>query len=329
MSSSEPDRPFKILLFGLGAIGGFYAYILGKNKNVSLSVIARSNYDAVKQNGIKLESDIHGKQTASIDHVYKSIQDISTTFDYIVCAHKAINYATVPPLFNPVTNDQTTFVIIQNGVGNEEPFRITFPSNTIISCVTWTGAVQKTPGTITHNTNENIQIGLFPNLNLDAQLEQTRRLQTFAGFLEQGGTQYSIESDIQIARWEKVVWNAAWNPLTTLTGLPVQNWLRTSPEAETFTRQLMEDVIAVGRRLGVLLKDGLADQLIAKVVAMETPIYSSMYQDAQSGRPLEMEVIVGFPMQKANELGMEVPGLKAIYALTNAVNLRLTAGAKE
>ncbi|KAF2213889.1 hypothetical protein CERZMDRAFT_38412 [Cercospora zeae-maydis SCOH1-5] len=328
MSLSEPERPFRVLLFGLGAIGGFYAYILGKNKNVSLSVIARSNHDAIKQYGLKIESDVHGKQTATIDHIYKSVQDISTTFDYIACAHKAINHDTVPPLFKSVANDQTTFVIIQNGVGNEEPFRLVFPSNTIISCVTWTGAVQKTPGTITHNTNENIQIGLFPNPSLDSKLEQAR-LQTCADLLQQGGTRYSIESDIQVARWEKVVWNAAWNPLTTLTGLTVQDWLQTSPEAETFTRQLMEDVIAVGRRLGVALKDGLAEELIAKVVAMETPIYSSMYQDAQSGRPLEMNVIVGFPMRKANELGMEVPGLRAIYALTNAVNLRLKAGTKE
>ncbi|PPJ52163.1 hypothetical protein CBER1_10029 [Cercospora berteroae] len=328
MGTSESDRSSRVLLFGLGAIGGFYAYIIGKNKNVSLSVIARSNYDAVKQDGLKIDSDVHGKCDVNIDHVYKSIPDITNTaFDFIVCAHKAIKPATIPPLFKPITNDQTTFVIIQNGVGNEEPFRAIYPSNTIISCVAWTGAVQKTPGIITHSTNESLLIGIFPNPSLDSKLEQTR-LQTFADLLKQGGTNITIESDIQIARWEKVVWNVAWNPLTALTGLPVQTWLETSAEARTFTKQLMEDVIAVGRKLDVPLKDGLADELIARVMAMKPLIYSSMYQDAQSGRPLEMDVIVGFPMRKANEFGMEVSALRAIFALTNAVNARLTSGSE-
>ncbi|KAK5708092.1 i-AAA protease yme1 [Elasticomyces elasticus] len=44
------DEKVKVLLFGLGAIGGFYAFIIGRNENVSLSVVARSNYEEVKKN---------------------------------------------------------------------------------------------------------------------------------------------------------------------------------------------------------------------------------------------------------------------------------------
>ncbi|USW52534.1 Putative ketopantoate reductase ApbA/PanE, 6-phosphogluconate dehydrogenase-like domain superfamily [Septoria linicola] len=324
MGSSRPQKQLNVLLFGLGAIGGFYAYVLGRNQNVSLSVIARSNHDAVKENGLQIESEIHGSHKVNIDHVYRSPSDaVNVKFDYIVCAHKAIKPASIPSLFKAVTDDNTTFVIIQNGVGNEEPFRDTFARNTIISCVTWTGAVQKIPGVISHNRNEDMQIGLFPNKSIDQTIEQ-KRLTTFSELLTNGGTKFSVEEDVQVKRWEKVVWNAAWNPLTTITGLPVQAWLKSSPEAEALTRQLMEDVITVGRRLGVPLKDGLAAELLAKVVAMQSPIFSSMYQDAQAGRPLETDVIVGFPMRKANELGLDVPGLRAIYALTTAVNARLT-----
>lgn len=181
--------------------------------------------------------------------------------------------------------------------------------------------MQKSPGIITHATNEDMQIGLFPNPDGEAA-DDKGRLEDFAGFLTTGGTKFSIEEDIQIKRWEKVVWNAAWNPLTTLTGLQVQTWLETSPEALAFTKQLMRDVIAVGKRLGVPLKDGLEEELIAKVLKMPK-IYSSMYVDLREGRPLETDVIVGFPMQKANEFGMDVPALRAMYALTTAVNWRI------
>lgn len=57
-------------------------------------------------------------------------------FDYIVCAHKAINQDAVPAdIEAAVDQERSTIVIIQNGVGNEEPFRNAFPATTIISCV--------------------------------------------------------------------------------------------------------------------------------------------------------------------------------------------------
>ena len=173
-----------------------------------------------------------------------------------------------------------------------------------------------------------MQIGLYHNSRVHSQTEYNR-LTTFEGLLKGGGTKFSIEDNIQIKRWEKVVWNAAWNPLTALTGLPVQSFYSsTTPEAQDLCYSLMEDVISVGRALGVPLKDELAKELVEKVLAMSSPIYSSMYQDVQAGRALETEVIVGYPMKKARELGLQVPSLRAIYALIVGVDGRLTGEAK-
>jgi ketopantoate reductase len=60
---------------------------------------------------------------------------IATTYDYIICAHKAISPGLDPNDFRSVANMDTTFVILQNGVGNEEPFRNAFPYCSIVSCV--------------------------------------------------------------------------------------------------------------------------------------------------------------------------------------------------
>ncbi|THV93591.1 2-dehydropantoate 2-reductase, partial [Aureobasidium pullulans] len=185
MSTSEKE--IKVLLFGLGAIGGFYVFVLGRNENVSLSGVARSNYQQVKEHGLRIESQNHGDHKVNIDQVYKSPDEITSAFDYIVCTHKAVNPSKVPPILKPATNDNTTFVIIQNGVGNEEPFRTTFPNNTIISCVTWVGATQTSPGLIKHTKSEDMQMGLFPNPKLNSDLEQ-QRLNTFATLLATGQT---------------------------------------------------------------------------------------------------------------------------------------------
>lgn len=66
----------------------------------------------------------------------KSPSDATGPFDFIVCAHKAIDQDGAIALLEPVVDSaRTTIVIIQNGVGNEEPFRKKFPDATIISCV--------------------------------------------------------------------------------------------------------------------------------------------------------------------------------------------------
>lgn len=67
--------------------------------------------------------------------VIKSLDEVSGPFDYVVCAHKAIDQQAVVTRLQPAVNEKTTIVIIQNGVGNEEPFRNTFPMSSIITCV--------------------------------------------------------------------------------------------------------------------------------------------------------------------------------------------------
>ncbi|KAK5174714.1 i-AAA protease yme1 [Saxophila tyrrhenica] len=320
------DKKTKVLLFGLGAIGGFYAFICGRNDDVVLSVAARSNYEAVKANGLKIESEGHGSHKVRIDHVLHTPSEAGHRFDYIVCAHKAVNPSATPPLFKDVADEKTTFVLIQNGVGNEEPFREVFPKSTIITCVTWTGAVQKTSGVISHGENEGLEIGLYQNPDVDQTTEKAR-LDRFAEMMKKGRTTYSIEENIQVKRWEKCVWNAAWNPITTLTQVDTQTWLHSSPEAMATTRQLWHEMIDVAKRCDVPLEHELVDRLMEKILSMKG-VFSSMYVDSQAGRPMEVDVILGTAVRKAKELKMEVPVLNAIYAMTAAVDQRITTNLK-
>ena len=144
--------------------------------------------------------------------VYRSPEDAGHAFDYIVCAHKAIDPAAIPPMFKSVADTNTTFVIMQNGVGNEDPFRATYPECTIISGVIWVGATQTSPGLIKHMQAENTEIGLFPNPG-SSSAQELARLDLFAEMMRQGGTNISIEENVQAKRWEKVVWNVAWNSI--------------------------------------------------------------------------------------------------------------------
>lgn len=268
----------------------------------------------------------------------KSVAGLSPV-DYIVCAHKAIDQDEVVAQLRPAVDSRSTIVVIQNGVGNEEPFRRQFPHNSIISCVvgilhiqritlanaqqTWVGAMQTSPGIVQHTKSEDLQIGLFPNPQVGDEIEQ-KRLATFAGLLRDGQTQFQVVENVQIQRWEKVVWNVAWNSLTTLTMVDTQTWLHSSDDARPFTRQLMQEVIDIARGCGVPLQDGLVDQQMEKIDAMPG-IGSSMQTDCKCGRPMEIEVILGFPVKRARELGIKAPFLETLYVLLRAVDGRLRA----
>lgn len=117
------------------SIGSFYAFILSRCKDVRLTVVARSNFEAVKSVGLKIISQNHGEHIVKPFKVVKTPAEAKLTFDYVVCAHKAIGQGAVPGQLKAVVGDKTTIVLIQNGVGNEDPFRAAFPKCSILSCV--------------------------------------------------------------------------------------------------------------------------------------------------------------------------------------------------
>lgn len=185
------------------------------------------------------------------------------------------------------------------------------------------GATQISPGLVKHTKSEDMQIGLFPNGEVERVTDQ-RRLDIFADLLRNGETRFQILEDIQRKRWEKVVWNVAWNSITALTMVDTQTWLHSSDYAEPFTRELMLEVIHVARGCGIALTDELPDQLIGKIKAMPG-IGSSMLTDCKNGRPMEIDVILGFPVRKSRELGIEAPRLESLYVILRAIDGRLRA----
>lgn len=196
----------------------------------------------------------------------------------------------------------------------------------MVNCIqVWVGASQQTPGIVQHTDAENTELGLFPNPSLSSTLEETR-LEKFTDLLKEGGTPFRTIPTIQAARWEKVVWNVAWNAITTLTDQDVSGWLDSSPEAEVYTKDLMREVIAVAGSCGVVLKHGLEDELLvrAKELTRTGVLRTSMQADREAGRKMEIEVILGTPVRKGREAGVSIPRLESLYVLLLAINKRLT-----
>ena len=84
----------------------------------------------------------------------------------------------------------------------------------------------------------------------------------------------------------------------------------------------MREVIDVARKCGIDLDNNLVDKLMVKINSIPG-IGSSMQTDYKNGRPMEIDVILGFPLKKAREFGIETPVLETIHALLRAVEFRM------
>lgn len=166
-----------------------------------------------------------------------------------------------------------------------------------------------------------MQIGLYLNKARDPA-QETARLGRFTALLAAGGTRFQKVPNLQVQRWEKVVWNAAWNSLTTLTLMDTHSWLSSSEGATPMTRRVMKEVIDVARALNVPIEYELVDRLLNKILGMP-PIGSSMRSDYENGKPMEVDIILGYPVNKGRELGVNVATIETLYIILTAINKRL------
>lgn len=126
----------------------------------------------------------------------------------MLCANKAL-LGTVPSLstlLHPVVSPSTTVVLLQNGVGAEVPLHESFPGNTILSAVVWTGGRPLPAGDGVEQFNEEgLTIGVHYR-DGGVKEEEDRRLSELVGMLEGGGGSCTVTGDIQSQRWIKVIW---------------------------------------------------------------------------------------------------------------------------
>lgn len=131
--------------------------------------MARSNYAAIQKDGVKLETRSFGDYTFAPDAAFPSVsaaadasgeEGAKRDWHYIVVTTKALpDVSDDSDMITPLVGPKSCIILIQNGVGVEEPFRKRFPDTPIVSAVTVISAEQTSPGTIRQNRWTRISIG--------------------------------------------------------------------------------------------------------------------------------------------------------------------------
>lgn len=321
-----------ILIVGAGAVGAFYASRLATVPSANVSVICRSNYKAVAANGFSINSPKYGSYTFTPQHTFASSQVAAAAgviWDYIVVSTKALPDVSDDSeiLVGLVKERHTAIVLVQNGLGVEDPYTRRFPNAVVLSAVTIASAAQTSPGVIAHNRWTRISIGPYlPGSTSStgtspAETTAIERNRTFIKLLKNGGIEDAEEyshAKLQMVRWHKIAINASMNPSAVLSGGLTNNAMVTDPELYLHLKGIMEEVLSTAPKvLGTPLpKEFATPEAILRSTQKNTSgSKPSMLLDWEQGKKMELEVILGNPIRIAREKGLEMPRLQSLYAL--------------
>lgn len=300
----------QILVIGAGAVGGLFGSALAR-QGARVDVVCRSDYDVVQQNGYSIRSPTFGDHVFRPQRVYRNANDLEQTPDFVILTVKVLPSVDRVALLKPAVGPNTTIVLIENGIDIEAEIAEAFPQNELLSALAFVAVGRTAPGEIEHLALGSLTMGAYPS-------GTTERARQLAALFDQGGVPCKLTENVVGARWQKAVWNTAFNPLSILGGvLDTEAMLRTT-EDQSFVRKLMAEVCTVASAAGHPQSPKLIDALIAGTRDM--PAYkTSMALDYENGRSMEIEAILGNVVRAGDRLGIDTPALDAMYAVARMV----------
>ena len=310
----------RIAILGAGAIGGFLGAHLAR-AGADVVLIARGPHlNAMKESGIRV-IDAKGDWTAHANATddFGAMRDADVVF-VTLKAHS------LPPVAERMASNlgaETAVVGAQNGIpwwyfqrhGGElegihletvDPggtvARVIDPER-IIGCVVYPATSLVSPGVVRHVEGDRFSLG-----ELDG--DQSARCVELSHVLASAGLKAPVQPRIRAELWLKLLGNAVFNPLSALTRATLGEMAR-SPLVATVVRGAMEEVDAVARRVGIEVQVSI-DQRI-KGAARVGDHKTSMLQDLEAGRPMEIDALTGSVVELGDRLGVPVPHLHTLY----------------
>jgi len=291
-----------ILIVGAGAIGSFYGAIL-KKAGCSVSAVLRSDYNAVRAQGIRITSPL-GDLSYVPDHVYRDGDLPEETPDFLILCVKVLPGVDRVALVAPWMGEKTRLVLIENGLDIEKELADAYPQNPLISCLAFIAASRTESGVVEHKAYGKLVMGRYPE-GIDEGCRALSQL-----FLD-GGIKSDLTERVVSERWRKCLWNTPFNPLSVVAnGADTLTMLDTTG-GEELVRAMMREVMEVAVAEGYPMDEALIDQNIDNTRKM--PAYkNSMALDYLNDRPIEREAVLGNVVALAKRHGIAVPHLNTV-----------------
>lgn len=312
----------RVAIFGAGAIGGFLGVKLLR-AGADVTFIARgAHLEAMRARGVTLKSE--GESVTVHPACTDDVAEAGPQ-DYVFVTLKAHSLPAAAPQIARLLGPQTALVMGINGVpywyfhGLEGPYQgrhvesvdpggallRTLPPERVIGSVIYPAAEVVEPGVIEHTYGDRISLG-------EPDGGKSARVTALSKLLIQAGLKAPVRPRLREEIWVKLWGNLAFNPLSALTGATLDR-LAGEGELRTVARTLMVEAQTVAESLGVRFPIDV-DQRIAgaaEVGAHKT----SMLQDLERGRPMEIDALLGAVVELGRLVGKPMPSCELVLTL--------------
>lgn len=299
----------RIGIIGTGAIGGFYGAMLAR-AGFDVHFLLRSEYAAVRDNGVQIDSAVHGAVRVQPAQAYAQAADMPPC-DWLLVGAKTTGNAALAAVIAQAAAPDAKVVLLQNGLGVEEQLRPLLPEHLHLMGGLCFICVNRTaPGVVQHQALGAVNLGYHSG---PATSFAARRAvaEDGAQLFREAGVESQAMANLDQARWQKLVWNVPYNGLSVLLRASTTP-LMADPGSRALIQALMAEVVEGARACGHELPSGYAEHLFA--ITEQMPDYwPSMYHDFAQQRPLELEAIYAAPLARARAAGCPLPRIEALY----------------
>jgi 2-dehydropantoate 2-reductase len=316
----------RFAVLGAGAIGAYVGAALARG-GADVTLIARGDHlRALVEHGVRVHSprgdfDAHPAATSELTAIAHA--------DVVVLGVKAYSLPALAPRIGELLRPDAVVVAAQNGIpwwyfqrqGGPLDGRIVesvdpggvvsraIRPEQVVGCVVYCSTEIAAPGVIRHIEGTRFSIGTPGGQPNDV-------CRSIAAAFTAGGLKCPVDADLRPQIWLKLIGNAAFNPITTITRATLGG-LAASPHAVGFVRTVMEECAAVADALGIELPVSLDRRLEAGLAVGDHR--TSMLQDWEAGKPLETECMTAAVVEIAGMVDVPVPNVQALHELTKAV----------
>lgn len=305
-------------IIGTGAIGGFYGLMLAR-AGFDVHFLLRSEFSAVAEGGLHLDSAVHGSLALNPVQAYSSAEDMPPC-DWLLIGAKTTSNADLVPAILDAAAPGAKVLLLQNGLDVEDSLRDLLPESMhILGGLCYICVHREGPGVITHQALGTVRVGYHSG---PAAGEQARAAIVEEGvglFLTSGINAHGMPN-LHEARWQKLVWNIPYNGLSVVLGASTTP-LMADTDSRELIKALMAEVVQGAIACGHEVPPGYADHLFTMTEKMPD-YWPSMYHDFLCKRPLELAAIYARPLAAAKAAGYEMPRVEALYQSLSFIDRR-------
>ena len=292
---------------GAGATGAYLAARLSR-AGVQVTLLARGDsLERIRDHGIEV-TDPDGDRWVARPTAVLPADDLSAlerSCDFVLFCVKGYDTEAAVALLDPLIGETGRVVCLQNGVKNEQILASAVDPARVLSGVLYIGSQRVAPGVIECSSPPRVIVGPYAGDDRGAS-------EDVCDLFSAAGVECSVDPQVLAAKWQKFLFNCGLNPLTAITGQRMGQLLAV-PAAAALFEALVGEAMTVATAAGAPLPNDAKDRVAATARRMD--ISSSMADDLEAGRAIELDAFTGYVIELGEANGVPTPSTRAAHGI--------------